>query len=250
MTPAAPERPQAANGRSRRVRSRLNEWFLSLDRVELIATTVLALAAIATAWSAFQSAKWSGEQAILFSEASAARTESTRASTTAGQLVQIDVGMFVDWLGALDSDNRSGAIDLVAGVPYVADPGTLSGVLFERFREEFVPAVEAWLATEPLVNDDAPKSPFDMDEYTLESAVRADALLGEAEEKATAARTANQTSDNYVLTGVLFALVLFFAGVSSKLERARNRSIMMVLAISGLIAGFITVLLLPIQAPF
>lgn len=233
-----------------RVRSRLGDWFDSLDRVELIATTVLALAAIATAWSAFQSAKWSGEQAILFSEASAARTESARASTTSGQLVQIDVGMFVDWLAAVDADSRSGAIEVTAGRPYVADPDTLSGFLYSRFREEFVPAMEAWLATNPLVDPQAPMSPFEMEQYRLESASQADALLSEAEDKATAARRANQNSDNYVLTGVLFALVLFFAGVSSKLKLRRNRSFMMALAILGLVSGIVTVFILPIQAPF
>ena len=115
----------------------------SLDRVELVATIVLALAAIATAWSGFQSSKWSGEQAILFSEASATRTESARASTAAGQLAQIDVGMFEAWLAALDGDVRSGEITIAADEPYVPDPDTLSGFLFARFRNEFAVAVQA-----------------------------------------------------------------------------------------------------------
>jgi len=235
---------------SRGLRSRLTRWFDSLDRVELVATVVLALAAIATAWSAFQSSKWSGDQAILFSEASAARTESARASATAGQLTQIDVGVFVDWLAALDTDVRSGAVEIAAGQPYQPDPDTLSGFLFSRFREEFRPAVQAWLDTAPLTDPNAPKTPFEMPEYTLEAAMQADALLVEAEEKAAGARRANQNSDNYVLTGVLFALVLFFAGVSSKLKRRRNLSIMMGLAVLGLVTGIVTVLLLPIHALF
>ena len=109
-------------------------------------------------------------------------------------------------------------------------------------------AVKAWLATGPLANPAAPASPFGMPEYALEATAQADALLAEAEQKASAARRANQNSDNYVLTGVLFALVLFFAGISSKLERRRNRSIMMALAILGLVTGIATVLLLPIHA--
>jgi hypothetical protein len=233
-----------------RLRSRLTDWLDSLDRVELVATTVLALAAIATAWSGFQSSKWSGEQAILFSEASAARTESTRASTAAGQLTQIDVGMFDSWLAALDGDIRSGAIEIAADEPYVADPDTLSGFLFARFRSEFTVAVEAWLATGPLANTAAPPSPFEMPEYALQATAQADELLVEAEGKAADARRANQNSDNYVLTGVLFALVLFFAGISSKLQRRRNRSIVMVLALLGLVTGIVTLLLLPIHAVF
>ena len=39
-----------------------------------------------------------------------------------------------------------------------------------------------------------------MPEHALEATAQADALLAEAEQKATAARRANQNSDNYVLT--------------------------------------------------
>lgn len=243
-------RPDEDGGDRRTIWSVLASWFESLDRVELIATTVLAIAAIATAWSGFQSAKWSGEQAIAFSEASAARTESTRASTEAGQLTQIDVGLFLEWLAAIEADRQIGAEVVVPGEPYFPDPDTLHGFIFDRFRDEFRPAMDAWLASDPLVDPDAPRSPFEMEEYRLEAADRADELLTVAEGRAADAREANLTSDQYVLTGVLFALVLFFAGVSSKLNRSRNRSIMMMLAIIGLAFGIGTVLLLPIQSPF
>jgi hypothetical protein len=233
-----------------RVRRLIDGWLDSIDRIELIATVVLALAVIATTWSGFQSAKWSGNQAILFSEASAARTESTRASTIAGQLVQIDVAMFNDWLAALDDDIRSGTVTVAPGRPYLPDPDTLSGFLFDRFRQEFVVAVRAWLDTAPLVDADAPASPFEMPEYSLATMTQADDLLTQAEENAGAARQANQNSDNYVLTGVLFALVLFFAGTSSKLHLRRNRLITMGLAITGLFAGIVTLFLLPVQPVF
>lgn len=35
--------------------------------LELLATLLLAVAAVATAWSSYQSSRWSGEQAIDFS---------------------------------------------------------------------------------------------------------------------------------------------------------------------------------------
>jgi hypothetical protein len=73
--------------------------------VEFIATFVLALATVATAWSGFQSARWGGEQSTKYSQAGALRTESTRASTKAGQLVQIDIGLFTNWINAYAEDN-------------------------------------------------------------------------------------------------------------------------------------------------
>jgi hypothetical protein len=53
-------------------------------RLESIASIVLAIAVVLTAWAAFEAAKWGGEQSIQFSVAGASRTESTRYDTRAG----------------------------------------------------------------------------------------------------------------------------------------------------------------------
>jgi hypothetical protein len=45
-------------------------------RFELAATVLLAMAAVATAWAAYQSARWHGEQAKAQSASIAARVES------------------------------------------------------------------------------------------------------------------------------------------------------------------------------
>ncbi|MCH8971372.1 MAG: hypothetical protein IH918_04710, partial [Acidobacteria bacterium] len=97
------------------------------DRVELIATILMALAAIFTAWAAFQSAKWSGEQATSFSRAGAARTESTRFDTRAGQQAGVDVAIFTSWLDAVNAELRAGEIEpLEESEVYTPTPGTLS----------------------------------------------------------------------------------------------------------------------------
>jgi hypothetical protein len=218
----------------------------SNDRVELVATIVLAIATILTAWSGFESGKWGGEQAVNFSEAGAARTESTRADTLAGQLTQIDVAMYIDWVTAISTDLADGTATEGTLSPYVPVKGSVSGFLYSRFRGEFLPAVDAWLAEKPISNPNAPKTPFTMDEYVVAKGVEADALTVLADEKAAAARTANQNGDNYVLTMVLFASVLFFAGVSSKMNRPRNRVIILGFGVLTLIVGLVILASLPI----
>lgn len=218
----------------------------SNDRIELIATIVLAVATILTAWSGFESGKWGGEQSVNFSEAGAARTESTRADTLGGQLVQIDVAMYIDWVTAISEDLNSEAITEASLSPFVPVKGTISGFLYLRFREEFVPAVDAWLATDPIDNAEAPKTPFTMSEYVVAERVKALELSALADEKALAARTANQNGDNYVLTMVLFASVLFFAGVSSKMNRRRNRVIILGFGVFTLVVGLVILVSLPI----
>lgn len=181
-------------------------------RVELLATILLAIAAVATAWSSYQSARWSGVQAIDFSRANASRVESTRASTEAGQLLQIDVITFTQWA------------DAYAG----AEP-ELADFYFKRFRSEFKPAVRAWIATEPLKNPEAPPVPFSMPQYKLAAEAESKQLLRKAETATAEAQQSNQRSDNYVLAVVLFAAALFFAGISTKLAVPSQRVAVLVL---------------------
>jgi hypothetical protein len=174
------------------------------DWAELGAALLLALATVATAWSGYQASRWNGEQAKAFSRANAARIESTRASARADAETEIDVATFTQWVNA-----------------YVREETELADFYFARFRAEFVPAVEAWVATRPLQNPDAPLTPFAMPEYKVAARAEAAALEAEAEEWSARARANVQRATNYVLGVVLFASALFFAGMSSKLGTRR-----------------------------
>ena len=183
-------------------------------RVEIISAVLLAVATVGTAWSGYQSARWSGIQANSYSAANAARLESTRASTRAGQLTQIDVGLFTQWVDA-----------------YASDKTELADFYRERFRDEFRPAFDAWIAMKPKTNPDAAKSPFALPEYRVAEEEKADRLETEANLEAERARNANQRSDNYVLAVVLFASVLFFAGISTKFDSPRVKVGLIVLGV-------------------
>lgn len=224
--------------------------FGASDRIELIATIVMALAAILTAWSAFQAGKWSGHQAIEFSNANSARVESTRADGLANTQRSIDVAVFTSWLDAVGAEVDSGEIPPPRTDGYEPVEGTLSAFYFERMRPEFKVALDAWLAVDPLNDANAPPTPFAMADYVLEAENTADALLEDASEHRELALEANQNGDNYVLTTVGFALVIFFAGISSKLEAKRNRWITIVLALVLFVGAGITLFSLPIVAPF
>jgi hypothetical protein len=221
---------------------------LFTHNLELAATVLLAVAAIMTAWAGFESAKWGGVQATLFSEAGANRTESTRFSTFAGQQAQVDISTFTNWLNAVQADSRAGDIAIPASAAeYQPTPGTLSGFLFDRFRDEFAPAVTAWLNTDPFADPNAPPSPLDMPEYELAAQQDAIELQDKADQAAQEARDANQTSDDYVITAVMAALVLFFAGISSKMDRPRNRIILLTLAVIVLVGTLARIVSLPIE---
>jgi hypothetical protein len=218
------------------------------ERIELVATILLAFATVLTAWSAFQSTKWSGTQATHFARAGALRTESSKAAGRANAQQIVDVNLFVDWVSAVHEERQ---LDPTASTDadgnYVPDPTALSGFLFERFRSEFKPAVAAWLELRPLENPDAAATPFSLPEYELAEEKLADRLEVGADRQSSLARRDNQRGDNYVLATVLFASVLFFAGVSSKLGSTRNRLLTIGLAVVVLVAGISILITFPIQ---
>ncbi|GAA2262883.1 hypothetical protein GCM10009853_015020 [Glycomyces scopariae] len=212
--------------------------------MDLVLTIVMALAAVGTAWSGFQSAKWSGYQAISFAEAGAARTESAKAATDAGQDRLKDLVAYTSWIGALQEEIIAGTSPRPNG-DYAPDPDEVSGFLYERFRPEFKPAVDAWIATHPLVNPAAPATPFDMPEYALESEALAADLVAKAEAATAEAQADNQRSDNYVFMAVVLALALFFAGVAGRMRTRRSQWILSGAAVVTFLGAAIVILALP-----
>ncbi len=197
---------------------------------EVIATLVLALATVATAWSGYQAARWGGEQSSSYSQAGAFRTESTRASNQAGQLIQIDIGLFTNWVNA-----------------YAAGDIRLTNFYEDRFRDEFYPAFEAWLATEPINNPDAPSSPFSMPEYKISLAEKSDLLEAEAATTFAVGEQANQIGDGYILNTVFLASVLFLGGIASRFKAMSARWVIILFSLAILTFGLFNIITYPIQ---
>lgn len=199
---------------------------------EHVAVALLAITSVLTAWSAYQSTRWSGEMAQAYSSANALRSESVRTSTRAGQLVIIDVQSFVAWTEA------------VAG----RDPA-LAIFLRTRFRPEFLAAFDAWLGRPPgttvSVDQIPPGSPFDG--YQPAGVAAADDLAAQADAAGEEARGDNQRGDNYILTTVLLATVLFFAGIAPRFRTGRLAGVLIGLAGVMLVIGVAALALQPIS---
>jgi hypothetical protein len=176
---------------------------------ELVATVLIVLAALATSWSSYQATRWNGEQAAAAGRTNAIRIEASRAQGLAEAQTQVDVATFIAWA---DADQRGDQ--------------ALARFYVDRFRDEFLVAFDAWLATDPLTDTDAPPTPFAMDEYQLDSRTQAEELDADAEASAAEVRLNIQRSSNYVLTVVLYAVVLFFAGMSTRVSTQRLRRVL------------------------
>lgn len=199
------------------------------DRLELIATILLSVATVLTAWSAFQAAKWSGVQTLQLNDATAKRAESIKVDNAGGQKQAIDIAFFDNWVEATAEAKED-----------------LAGYHEARFSDELRVAFMAW-ARLPEDLEDEPESPFEMDEYQIPEFAAAEALLAEGDALAATARESNQRSDNYVLLTVLFAAVLFFAGVSGKFSSLRAQRVMVGLATVLLLVGVALLVTFPVE---
>jgi hypothetical protein len=200
-------------------------------RVEVVATVLLALAAVATAWSGYQANRWHGEQAIAFSHANAARVESTRAADLADSQTEIDVATFSQWVDA-----------------YARHETQLAAFYRKRFRSEFQPAVAAWIATHPLKNAHAPLTPFTMPSYRLAATAQAERLQAKAEASAAEAARDIDRANDYVLAVVLFSAALFFGGISTRLQQPRPRAVVLGVGCAVLVGTLIWVVTFPVSS--
>jgi hypothetical protein len=182
------------------------------DWVEVGAAVLLAVAAVATAWSSYQATRWNGEQAKTSARVNKTRIDAARVSDLANAQQQVDVETFMQWV---DSFAR-GETELVT-------------FYRERFRPEFKPAFNAWIATKPLKTKGAPLTPFAMPQYRLAARTEAHRLDETAEKLSAQVRRNIQRASNYVLGVVLFAVALFFAGISTKLTATGVRKVMLVI---------------------
>lgn len=201
------------------------------DWWDLAAAVILSLATVASAWSSYQAARWSGETTKANRAANAARVDAAKQSDLASRWLTVDVTTFSLWLEAT-----------------VKGDGEVADEVAARFRPELRVAFDDWLARS---HDAVPAgTPFVLATYREPATEQVDVLLDTAEARADDADQANQNGDNFVLTAVLYASVLFFAGIASKLATTRAQHFAVTL--SGLMFVVATAVMatLPISVSF
>jgi hypothetical protein len=197
--------------------------------MDLIFAIILLLATLSTAFCVYQATRWNGIQAVDFGDASKLRTESVRASNIANSLEIVDVQVFLSWVNA-ESKN-----DIVQ-----------AKFIEERFREEFRPAFNAWIAMANETNPIPAGTPFELPEYSLAKNNESVRLEEQATATYNSGKDANTNGDMYISNTVLFAIVLFFCGIYTRWESIRIRRgilLMTILVFSFAIISLVSLLL-------
>lgn len=181
----------------------------TIDRREyrwnLVAAVILSLATLASAWCGFQASSWNGVYATESRTANGARLEAARQSEIADRQLSSDLLIFATWLEAEIRDDTAVATEVTA-----------------RFQSHFRPAFDAWRALPVGTEGYLPAgTPFEQPEYVLPTQAGADRANARATAALNVADAASAASSRYVLTSVLFASVLFLAGIAAKLSTPR-----------------------------
>jgi len=146
------------------------------------------------------------------------------------QMALLDVLLFSQHINARASSNE-----------------TLSRFYADRFRGEAKTAFDAWMATRPFENANAPAHPFVTNLYQprlLEEGMQAEARSQQLWQQA---GEAGRTSRSYVLITVLLASALFCGGTASKFDQPWIRRAVLTLGLAAFVFAAARMLLLPTQ---
>ena len=131
--------------------------------IEILEAIILALVALATAWSGFQAAQWNGHQAELYGEANNLNLEAASLITSAGQDHLYNTNMLNAWLNA-----------------HMQGQKQITQFYERRFLDEYKIAFDAWIKTDPFNNSKAPPGPAYMPGYRSSKMEEAGNLSSEA----------------------------------------------------------------------
>jgi hypothetical protein len=190
-----------------RTRSRAEE------ALEIVEALVLALVAIATAWSGYQAARWDGQRAQLYAESNKLRVGVEELDTLAGQERIYDITTFNSWIAVKVGGNQR-----------------LAAIFERRFRDEYRNAFTAWLNTNPFNNPKALPGPVFMPEYRSAKREEAKRLNVEATAIFERGTQAGDMGDRYVRITVLLATVLLIIAIGQRFRVTAVRTGLLVIA--------------------
>lgn len=167
--------------------------------VSIVEAAMLSIVALVAAWSGYSAAKWGTHSSVSLAHASATRTKASLAEIQAMQIRTLDSVSFNSVVSA-----------------YASHDTQLFRVTVKRLRPGYRPAFNAWIATHPLTNPNAPPGPSYMPQYVVPQDAQARALNAQADAYFNTGESAAGTADKYVRLTVLLAAVLFLVGIGSR----------------------------------
>ncbi len=191
----------------------------NLDRlIEVLAVVLLAVATLGSAWCGYQASRWNGQETDHARDATDARVEASREFGLASQRVAYDSTMAAQYAQAYVDGNEK----------------LMAFYRTTLIRPDFLPVLERWQAE--IAAGQTPENLTQDPAYLQQQLSTYNELEAKAEAATAASDLAGKESDDYVLTTVLLASALFFAGVTTSF-RVRLPRLFLLFA-SGVIVAY------------
>jgi hypothetical protein len=200
--------------------------------VSITEAVLLSVVALLAAWSGYAAAKWTTESRVEIATASSLRIEGSRADADAFELRSYDSSTFEAWFSAFIAGNKA-AMRLAE----------------RRFRPDFKVAFDAWRATKPDTNRDAPRGPTYMPQYKRPGTAEARILDERAKTAFHDGERDGSTGDKYVRLTVVLASILFLVGISTHFPYRGVRYGLVGLGIALLVLSLVQLAALPLPPP-
>ena len=181
--------------------------------LEIIAVLLLGITTVGTAWCGYQASQWNGAQSDLARESSDDRVEASRLFGLATQKVAYDSNIIVNYAIAAQQGNNK---------------------LTEFYRKtlvrpDFAPILDRWIAE--VRAGGTPTGLYADTAYLDQQFGDYRAAVDKAEKATQASQVAAATANAYVVTTILLAVALFFAGVTSSFKYVPARVFLLILAL-------------------
>jgi hypothetical protein len=196
--------------------------------IPIVEAVILSVVAIVAAWSGYSAAKWNTESALQLAKASATRSKASRAYLESVTLRVGDSTAFGAWFEA-----------------YTFGKLHAAAIAARRFRPQYRVAFEAWMATHPFTNPNAPQGPAYMPQYRPTGEAESKVLDAAADAQYARGEKAAEHGDDYVRVTVVLASVLFLIGISSHFPIRGVRIGLVGVGVALLLVAAVSILELP-----
>ena len=209
--------------------------------MEVVIAVMLGITAVLTAWAAWQSSLYGGNQASNYAQGTAQIADANSLYNEADQLLVQDMDIW----------NR--ITDLRIELEYATANNNeadmeryqwkLDQIMYDNVSDTFAQAID-WADAQ---TDYA--SPFDQEGYTESYYVDADATYDEGYGKLDEGDKNNHLGDILGLVTVIFAVVLFLLGIANSFKNSTTKFAVVAVSVAAFVVSVIIMVGIPIIMP-
>ncbi|HEX3020878.1 MAG TPA: hypothetical protein VHP81_00605 [Lachnospiraceae bacterium] len=226
--------------------------------IEVIIVVMLGITALLTAWASWIGSLHGGNQATNYADANNLASEGNSEYNAGVQSMNQDMLLWneisdlqIDILFAQDNKNEavlnqsSNKLFFKLNDNLSEEMATAIGWDFNYTSEDPQEIVQAWME-----KDEALQSPFTEEDFITTYFEKANALLGESQEKMEEGQKDNTNGDAFGLVTVIYSVVLFLLGIAGSFDSRKNRNAVIIISLVSFIVATIYMLTLPLPAGF